>query len=163
MSGFDLRPMGALDLDRAAALHSAAFAPLGERAWTRQDVAELMASPGVGGILLSADGEEVGFALCRVAADEAELLTIAVDQAHRRRGAGRALLDAVIARARDAGAASLFLEVGVDNPGACSLYGQKDFQTVGRRVGYYRRGDGAPADAIVMRLALTRDGFRRGG
>lgn len=158
MSGFQLRPLGALDLDRAAALHGAAFAPLGERAWTRQDVAELMASPGVAGILLSSGDNEIGFALCRVAADEAELLTIAVAASYRRCGAGRALLDAVIERARAAGAATLFLEVGVDNPGACALYGQKDFQIVGRRAGYYRRGDNPPADAIVMRLALTRGG-----
>ena len=158
MSGFELRPLGALDLDRAAVLHSEAFAPLGERAWTRQDVAELMASPGVCGILLLIDGKEAGFALCRVAGDEAELLTIAVDAGHRRRGAGRTLLEAVIEHARAAGAATLFLEVGVDNAGACSLYGQKDFRTVGRRAGYYRRGDRSPADAIVMSLALTRGG-----
>jgi len=158
MSGFDLRPLGALDFDRAAALHAEAFAPLGERVWTRQDIAELVASPGVAGMFLVSEGRNVGFALWRVAVDEAELITIAVAASDRRRGAGRALLDAVIARARAAGAATLFLEVGVDNSAACSLYGQKDFQTVGRRAGYYRRGDGPPADAIVMRLALTRDG-----
>ena len=59
-------------------LHGESFAPLGERAWTRQDVAGLLASPGVAGLLLQADGRGRGFALCRVAADEAELLTIAV-------------------------------------------------------------------------------------
>ena len=49
-----LSPLGALDLDRAAALHGESFVPLGERAWTRQDLAELLASPGVTGLLLQA-------------------------------------------------------------------------------------------------------------
>ena len=44
-----LRRLGALDLDLASQLHGASFAPLGERAWTRQDIAELLASPGVAG------------------------------------------------------------------------------------------------------------------
>jgi ribosomal-protein-alanine N-acetyltransferase len=154
MSGFTLRPLGALDLDLASAFHRAAFAPRGERAWTRQDIAELVASPGVSGVFLLGDGREVGFALWRVAADEAELLTIAVDAGHRRRGAGRMLLEVVIERARAVGAAMLFLEVGADNPAACSLYEQKDFRIVGKRTGYYGRGDRPAADALVMRLDL---------
>ena len=55
-AGFVLRALGARDLDRAARLHGAAFAALGEPGWTRQDVAELLASPGVAGLLLEADG-----------------------------------------------------------------------------------------------------------
>ena len=93
---FAIDRLGALDLDRAAALHAESFVPLGERAWTRQDIAALLASPGVAGLLLQAGGADAGFALCRVAADEAELLTIAVRPAHRRQGAGRRLLAAVI-------------------------------------------------------------------
>ncbi len=158
MSGFTLRSLGALDLDLASGFHRAAFAPQGERAWTRQDIAELVASPGVSGVFLLGDGKEIGFALWRVAADEAELLTIAIDADHRRRGAGRTLLEAVIDRVRASGAATLFLEVGADNPAACSLYEQKDFRTVGKRTGYYHRGDRPAADALVMRLDLKRGG-----
>lgn len=158
MAGFEQRPLGALDLEVASALHRAAFAPLGERAWTRQDMAELCASPGVSGVLLLSGGKEIGVALCRVAADEAELLTVAVDAGHRRRGAGRALLEAVIERARAARASALFLEVGADNPAACSLYEQKDFRVVGRRAAYYQRRTAPNADALVMRLALRPGG-----
>src|SRR5260370_22903497 len=156
--GFVLRRLGALDLDLASSLHGLAFAPLGERLWTRQDMAELLASPGAAGwVLLSAE-RAVGFALCRAAADEAELLTIAVHPEERRRGAGRALLAAVIDHARAAGARSLFLEVGADNPAALALYGQAAFQAVGSRKAYYQRGRGPAADAIVMRLTLTSAG-----
>jgi len=156
-SRFVLGPVGALDLDRAARLHREAFAPLGERPWTRQDMAELLASPSAGGLLLQVDGTDAGVVLWRTTAGETELLTIAVQVAHRRRGAGRALLDAVIARARQQGARVLFLEVGVDNPAARSLYSQAGFEEVGRRVGYYQRHNGF-ADALVLRLFLNDDG-----
>src|SRR4051812_4457986 len=93
---FSLRPVGALDLDRAAALHRQAFEPMGERPWTRRDMAELLASPNVGGLFVDRDGEPIGLALWRAAADEAELLTIAVQRDCRRSGVGRALLNAVV-------------------------------------------------------------------
>ena len=149
-----LCPLGALDLDRAAALHGEAFGPQGERALTRQDMAELLASPGVAGLLLRRDGADIGMAVYRVAADESELLTIAVRPADRRGGAGRRLLVAAIDHARAAGARAMFLEVGVDNPAARALYQSAGFRAAGRRPAYLRRGDGPPADAIVMRLAL---------
>ena len=151
---FAIAELGALDLDRAAALHAESFVPLGERAWTRQDLAELVASPGAAGLLLQVDGHDAGLALCRVAADEAELLTIAVRPAHRRKGAARRLLAAVIDHVRQSGARTLFLEVGVDNPSARSLYESQGFRAVGERRAYYRRGEGPAADGIVMRLTL---------
>ena len=151
---FAITPLGALDLDRAAALHAELFAVLGERVWTRQDLAELVASPGVAGLLLQVDGHDAGLAVCRVAADEAELLTIAVRAVHRRRGVARRLLAAVIDHVRKSGARTLFLEVGVDNPAARSLYEAQGFCAVGERRAYFRRGQGPAADAIVMRLTL---------
>jgi ribosomal-protein-alanine N-acetyltransferase len=144
----------ALDLDRAAALHGEAFAPLGERGWTRREIAELLATPGVAGLLLRTGDHDAGFALFRIVADEAELLTIAVRPQLRRRGAGSRLLGVAIERAREAGATALFLEVAVDNQAARRLYDGAGFQTVGRRDAYYRRGDSAAADALVMRLTL---------
>lgn len=150
-SGFDIVPLGALDLDRAAALHAESFAAMGERPWTRQDLAGLLASPGVAGFLLRADGEDAGVALCRVTADEAELMTIAVRPHWRRQGGARRLLAAVLARVREAGAGALFLEVGADNPAARQLYEAHGFVPVGRRKAYYGRGALPPADALVMR------------
>jgi ribosomal-protein-alanine N-acetyltransferase len=150
-----LRPLGACDLDRAVVLHASAFAALGERAWTRQDVAELLATPGVAGLLIEDDDGDVGFALYRVTLDESELLTLAVSPTRRRRGAGKALLGAVIERARAAGALTLFLEVGTDNGPARSLYEATGFACVASRRAYYQRHGGALADALVMRLTLN--------
>src|SRR5262245_7293744 len=136
---YAIRGLGARDLDRAVVLHATAFAALGERAWSRQDVAELLASPGVYGLLLEADGGDIGLAMCLVAADEAELLTLAIRPTHQRLGFGRQLLTAAIDHARSSGARALFLEVGADNPGAQALYGAAGFVTVGRRAAYYQR------------------------
>lgn len=127
---------------------------MGERAWPRHEMAELLASPGVVGLLLQRADSEIGFAVCRMAADEAELLTLAVSPGARRLGAGRTLLRAVIDLVRAGNARRLFLEVGDDNLAARSLYERMGFETVGRRTAYYRRGDRPAADALVMRLAL---------
>ena len=151
---FDLRPLGALDLDAAAKLHAEAFVPMGERGWTRQDIAELLASPGVGGLLVEAEGAQIGMALWRLAADEGELLTIAVDRQGRRAGAGRRLLACVIEQAKNSGAGALFLEVGVANFAARRLYDTLGFEVVGRRTAYYSRGVLPSVDALVMRLTL---------
>lgn len=155
LGGHVVRPLGALDLDRAAALHGEAFTALGERGWTRRDMAELFASPGVRGTLLQIDGADAGMAICRVVADEAELLTIAVRPAHRGSGIGRALLAAVLDHVRAAGARSLFLEVAADNPAARGLYRQAGFRDVGERPAYFKRGDGPAMDAFIMRLDLA--------
>ncbi len=92
-----------------------------------------------------------GMVMARVAADEAEILTLAVHPAVRRQGLARALLDRAADIAAEEGAATLFLEVALRNAGARALYAAAGFVEVGRRRRYYADGD----DAMVMRRALT--------
>ncbi|WP_223292037.1 GNAT family N-acetyltransferase [Defluviicoccus vanus] len=80
----------------------------------------------------------LGFILCRVAADEAEVLTLAVRPRRRRCGIGRLLLEEAMDVARSMGARQLFLEVGENNTAAGNLYLSMGLQTNGRRRGYYR-------------------------
>jgi ribosomal-protein-alanine N-acetyltransferase len=162
VSSTKVRALGALDLGEAARLHSLGFAPFGERVWSRQEIAELLASPGVRGCLLEGESGTSGFVLWRVAADEAELLTIAVHPDERRRGGGRVLLEAAIDGARGAGAVAMLLEVGEDNPAARRLYDARGFSTVGRRPAYYHRGVNPKADAVIMRLVLDSSITRAG-
>lgn len=162
MPSMQVRALGALDLDEASRLHGLGFTPFGEREWTRQDIAELLASPGVRGCLLEGKKGVAGFVLWRVAADEAELLTIAVHPDERRRGGGSVLLEAAIEAARDAGAVAMLLEVGEDNQAARGLYDRRGFSTVGRRPAYYQRGVNPKADAVIMRLFLD-SGVTRAG
>ena len=119
-------------------------------------MAALIANPSTLGAaaLDPVSGRLRGFVLSRLAADEAEILTIAVDAAHQGRGVGRALLSENLRQAANAGAKVMFLEVAKDNAPALALYEGFGFARVGERAGYYRRADGTRASAVVMRKLL---------
>jgi len=129
-----------------ALLHAAAFPP--REQWGATAFAVQLGLPGVFGLL----DERGALALARVAADEAELLTVAVHPGARRRGFGRSLLDAILGEAARRGAAAMFLEVAEDNAPARALYISAGFMPVGTRPRYYPSG----ADALVLRAALDR-------
>jgi len=131
-----------------ARLHAAAFDQ--SRPWSAEEFAALLETPGT-----FATGEAAAFALVRVIADEAELLTIATDPARRRQGRARALLETVHAEAAKRGAARIFLEVADDNLAARALYETCGYSVVGRRKRYYRRLDGPAVDAVIMAHDLT--------
>jgi [ribosomal protein S18]-alanine N-acetyltransferase len=144
------------DLDRIMAVMDAAFDPAFGEAWTRRQVGDALVLPNTHYLLAGPDGEApregeeaAGFVLSRGAADEEELLLIAVDPRHRRRGVGSRLLERFAAAAGARGAARLFLEMREGNP-AEALYRRHGFERVGRRRAYYRRGAGAPLDAITF-------------
>jgi [ribosomal protein S18]-alanine N-acetyltransferase len=141
--------------DRAQAcarLHGQGFA----HPWSPEEMAALITSPStVGAAALDpVSGRLHGFVLSRLAADEAEILTIAVETAHQGKGVGRALLSENLRQAANAGAKTMFLEVAKDNVSALALYERFGFVRVGERAGYYRRADGSRATAVVMRKAL---------
>ena len=115
-----------------AAIHAAAFPP-GE-AWGEDAIALQLALPGAFGLI----DERGGMLLGRVAADEAEVLTLAVAPAVRRRGIAAALLRAAMARGQArGGATAMFLEVATGNAAALALYRREGFVEVGRRRRYY--------------------------
>ena len=108
VSGLTIRPVGPFDLGRISRLHKACF----EDGWSRSDIAHLLSLPGSFGLICRSQdvafpGIEttrgVGFALCRVAKDESELLSIGVLPEHRRRNVAGKLLEAGMARCRAAG------------------------------------------------------------
>lgn len=128
-----------------AAVHAESF-PAAER-WDVAAMAAMLAMPGTFG-WLDAGG---GLVLARVAADEAEILTLAVRPAARHAGLGRRLTGAAMAEAARRGAAAMLLEVACDNLAALALYAGCGFAAVGRRRGYYPGG----GDALVLRAGLT--------
>ena len=129
--------------DGLAALHARCFNR--PRPWRAADFAALLDSPRV--FLLTRPS---GFLMGRLVADEAELLTLAVDPAARRQGTGRALLRDFAATSCQGGAGRAFLEVAADNAAARALYCGEGWQESGRRRRYY----GPDLDAIVMTLVL---------
>ena len=83
------------------------------------------------------------------AADEGEILNLAVVPAGRRRGLGHALVHRILETLASRGARAIYLEVRESNAPARRLYAAHGFREVGRRKQYYRR---PIEDAIVLRL-----------
>ena len=138
----DVQPATASDAIYLAALHAQAFnAP-----WSAGELADLLAMPGAFALHVP----EAGFILCRVAADEAEVLTLAVVPELRRQGLAGRLLQGAIDVSVQAGGTSLFLEVDEHNTAARALYARAGFVPVGRRPGYYDLPSGR-VDALILR------------
>lgn len=127
-----------------SALHARCF-DAAPRPWSLRDFESLLADPLT--LLVTDDG---GFALGRVIAPEAELLTLAVAPARRRQGLGRALVARLEAAAAARGAAAMFLEVAATNGPARALYAALGYARAGLRRGYYGPG----IDALVMHRRL---------
>jgi [ribosomal protein S18]-alanine N-acetyltransferase len=97
------------------------------------------------------EGRPVGFGVGKVAAGVGELESVAVADAARRQGVGRALCVAVMEWCRGRGAGSMELEVRAGSVGAIGLYEGLGFVGVGRRREYYRE---PVEDALLMQMEL---------
>ena len=146
----NLRPATRADGPALAELHASAF----DEPWPAEDILRFAEDRGGFALAIEEDGGLAGFILCRLIAGEAEVLTLAVRPAARRRGIARALLEAALVLAQPT-AESMFLEVAADNPAAVALYESAGFETVGRRAGYYGRPSAGSVDALVMRRTLN--------
>jgi [ribosomal protein S18]-alanine N-acetyltransferase len=147
-----IRPLRAAKAEACARLHAEGFA----HPWSAEEIVQLLAGASTlaAAALDPANGRLRGFVIARLAADEAEILTIAVETAWRGNGVGRTLLSHALRQAANAGARTMFLEVDEGNAPALALYQRAGFAAVGKRQGYYRRADGGRATAVIMRKAL---------
>jgi ribosomal-protein-alanine N-acetyltransferase len=141
-----LCPLDTAATEVAAALHEASGF---HETWSAHAFAELLTMPGTAGMLALIGAEPAGLVLWRVAADEAEILTVCTVPGLRRGGIARHLLDAAIRGMTAAGARRLFLEVAIDNRAAIALYRALGLVELGRRRGYYQGPQGA-VDALVL-------------
>lgn len=129
------------------------------RPWSQEEFASLLDDRHVFGFAVRQVGNPkigpVGFVLARLAASEAEILTVAVARSHRGAGLGWKLMDAVLRQLHAERAEALFLEVDETNAPALALYRHFGFQQVGRRENYYEgAGERGRTAALVMRLDL---------
>ncbi len=140
------------DCERFADLHGASFA----RDWSPEEFESLIAEPNVLAHALHErpGGAVAGFALSRLAADEAEILSIAVEPSLRGRGGGHALLAAHLTALAGRGVSRVFLEVDEGNISAGRLYARFGFHEVARREAYYARADGTRGAARVLATTL---------
>lgn len=136
------------DLETLAAIHRACFA----EGWSAQAFGELLATPGTFALQ-----SHNGFILARVAAGEAEILSLGVTPSARRGGQARLLVADAAVKAHAQGATAMFLEVSLNNAAARALYEGLGFREVGRRKGYYRANP--PEDALTLRADLPLTGL----
>jgi len=123
-------------------------------AWS-QDSLEQLASIDGASWIAEQDRVIAGFLLGRIAADEFEILNMAVSRDLRRSGIGSKLLASALEFARVAGAARAYLDVRASNQPAIALYVRHGFTECGRRVRYYRD---PVEDALLLSLHLVETG-----
>ncbi len=145
-----LRPMHARDVDAVMAVETGAYS----FPWSRGNFIDSLAAGYEAQVLDDAEDGIVGYFVAMTGVDELHLLNVTVATAWQGRGLGSSLLQALQARGRQLGLATLWLEVRESNQRACALYARLGFAEVGRRRGYYPAPHATREDAIVMRLQL---------
>ena len=157
---------GSVLVDRIMAVMEAAFDPAYGEAWNRRQITDALVLPSTHALILDASGQLIpetalfgegnaaaqtpaGFVLSRHAADEEELLLIAVAPKYRRNGIGGSLIEYMVAAAKTRGVTRVFLEMRRGNP-AIHLYREVGFEPVGERLQYYQMADGSRVDAITF-------------
>jgi ribosomal-protein-alanine N-acetyltransferase len=146
-----LGPAHPRDAAALATIHSASF----NRGWGEQEFEQLLTDRTVIADRALRGRKVIGFIVSRRAADEAEILSVAVARAARGRGLARRLLDLHLRRLAGFGLRAVFLEVDEDNAPARKLYARAGFLTVGRRPGYYAQGRANATSALVLRRDLV--------
>jgi ribosomal-protein-alanine N-acetyltransferase len=139
-----IRPATTDDVNAIAAIELACF---GSAAWSESLVRDQVSGERHH-VLVDADLRAYG--AISLAGDVADLDRIAVLPEARGRGLARDLLDRLIDRARDLGAARMLLEVAADNAPALGLYESFGFDTISTRKAYYP----GRVDALVMELTI---------
>ena len=138
-----VRPLAEGDLDAASEIERQCFT----RPWSREALAEAIrneASYFVVAVLES--GVLAGCAGMHAVCGECYIDTIAVPAAFRRKGVGRAMLEALVRLAEQMHAAFLSLEVRPSNGPAIGLYRSMGFDYIGIRPGFY---DAPKEDAAI--------------
>ena len=121
--------------------------------WPAEEYLRSLEASGIPRIVLIVEADEqiAGFIVIRCIDTDWELENVAVARAFRRQGLGRALIQNVIALAREQRGGRVFLEARESNESARSLYSQVGFRETGRRPAYYSH---PIEDAITYEIVI---------
>jgi ribosomal-protein-alanine N-acetyltransferase len=146
-----VEPASLRDAARLAQLHGASF----HRGWSESEFEAMLTERNTLAHRLRLGRKIIGFAVSRMAADEAEILSVAIDVDHRGRGFSRDLLLTHLGHLAGRGIRALFLEVEENNQPARKLYERAGFAVIGRRERYYNQPGGEQLNALLMRRDLS--------
>ncbi|MBQ8102251.1 MAG: ribosomal protein S18-alanine N-acetyltransferase [Afipia sp.] len=146
-----VEPANLRDAPRLSQLHRASF----HRGWGTEEFEQILIERNTLAHRLRLGGSTIGFIVSRTAADEAEILSVAVAQKHRGRGFSRDLLRTHLGHLAGHGLKTVFLEVEENNRPARALYERAGFRVVGRRERYYKDASGEQLNAVVMQRDLS--------
>jgi [ribosomal protein S18]-alanine N-acetyltransferase len=146
-----VEPATVRDAPKLAQLHGASF----HRGWGEGEFESMLTERNTLVHRLRLGRKVVGFAASRMAADEAEILSIAVAASHRGRGLSRNLLLTHLGHLSGRGVRTVFLEVEENNQAARRLYERAGFGVAGRRERYYQQPGGEQLNALLMRRDLS--------
>lgn len=139
------------DAARLAELHAVSFA----RGWSEEEFEDMLSERNTMVHRLRLGRRIIGFIVSRIGADEAEILSIAIDPGYRGRRLSRELLRTHLQHLAGRGVRTVFLEVEENNQPARRLYDFSGFSVIGRRERYYRQPDGQQLNALLMRRDLS--------
>jgi ribosomal-protein-alanine N-acetyltransferase len=146
-----VEPATLRDARALARLHGASF----HRGWGETEFEQMLGEANTLVHRLRQGRAVIGFAVSRMAADEAEILSIALAPAHRGRGLSRELFLTHLGHLAGRGIRTVFLEVEENNQPARRLYERAGFVVAGRRERYYKEAGGQELNALVMRRDLS--------
>ena len=146
-----VEPASLRDAPALAQIHGASF----HRGWGEGEFENMLSERNTLVHRLRIGRKVIGFSVSRIAADEAEILSIAVAQSHRGRGLSNNLLLTHLGHLAGRGVRTVFLEVEENNQPARRLYKRAGFAVAGRRERYYRQASGEPLNALLMRRDLS--------
>ncbi len=139
------------DAAKLAQIHAASF----HRGWGESEFEAMLAERNTLVHRLRLRRRTIGFIVSRIGADEAEILSVALDPNQRGRGFSRHLLLTHLGHLAGRGVRTVFLEVEENNQPARRLYERAGFATVGRRERYYLQPGGEQLNALLMRRDLS--------
>ena len=146
-----VEPATLRDAPKLSRLHRASF----HRGWGEGEFEQMLRERNTLVHRLMLGRKFIGFAVSRMAADEAEILSIAVAASHRGRGLSRDLLLTHLGHLAGRGVRTVFLEVEENNLAARRLYERMGFAGAGRRERYYKQPGGEQLNALLMRRDLS--------
>jgi ribosomal-protein-alanine N-acetyltransferase len=109
--------------------------------WTPPRILRVIRDPAINVAVAREKGQLAGFAIMQYKDDEAHLLLLAVDAAHRRKGVGRALMDWLETTALTAGTGCIYLEARASNAEARAFYGRLGYLEIVGVPGLYSNSE----------------------